>query len=276
MANDFDPYEAADAPLGEKEDRLVAELTIVRKLRADIAAARGATTATIALPHSSASQGHVGAKFKGLGLEQATAKILSESDRIELTAKQIWATLNAEGFSLLSDKPEQSVSWALRKREKKVADVILVGDGKWGMVEWYSQARLKELRASRNNASTRNSAEHIEKTKAGIANAKRTRLPHWGRRRSVTGEQMAKAYAAIQNGVKSKLAAAKAADMAWPTFNFYWCTFEMENWKPGDAFPPPRRAVEKHATDFTLETMWPRNPLFAQLELNGKEDGPRH
>ena len=273
-----DPYEAADAPLREKEARLVAELEAVRRSRAAIAAAREASGG-IAAPSVLAGSvivepsliSFVSDKFKGLGLEQAAAKVLFESDRLELTAKQIWAVLSGAGYSLLSDRPEQSVSWALRKRERKVRDVILVGDGKWGMVGWYSQARLKELRASRNNASTRNSAEHIEKTKAGIANAKRNRLDHWGRRRSVTGEQMAKAYEAIQRG-SSKLAAATAAGIKHPTFGWYWMTFEMENWRPGLPFPPARRPVELKKAPKKHE-MWPReNALFASGHTNG--NGP--
>jgi len=263
----LDPYEVAAAPLRAKEARLVTELDAVRRSLAAIEAARAAAgftaspSATIDMPAtiSAAVPAIVSDKFKGLGLEQASALVLAESDQIELTAKQVWHILSAAGYNLLADRPEQSVSWALRKRERKVKDVILVGDGKWGMVNWYSQARLKELRASRNNASTRNHAEHVAKTKAGIANAKTNRLEHWGRKRSITGEQMAKAYYAIQHGAKSKLQAAKAANMAWPTFTYYWCKYEMENWKPGDPFPPPRRAVVKKGPDIKLEDMWPRD-----------------
>jgi hypothetical protein len=271
MANDFDPYEAADAPLREKESRLMAELDVVRKLRADIAAARKAAgTASPAVASVSVTSAGplVSANFKGLGLEQAVAKVLSESDRIELTAKQIWTALAAAGFSLLSDRPEQSVSWALRKREKKAKDVILVGDGKWGMIDWYSQARIKELRASRNNASTRNSAEHIEKTKAGIANAKANRLSRWGRTPSVTADQMVKAYYARKNGADSKLAMARAGDIVYPTFLSYWQIYEMENWKPGDSFPPKRRAVRKANQEIKLKDMWPPDGEHTDL-LNG-------
>jgi hypothetical protein len=202
-----------------------------------------------------------------MGLGEAAAKQLSESDHIELTAKQIWAALSTAGFSILSERPEQATNWALRKRERKEKDVILIGDGKWGMIKWYSQARLRELRDSRNNASTRNHADHVEKTKAGIANAKRTRLPHWGRRRTVNGDQMAAAYYAFQHGAKSKLQLAKAANMAWPTFNFYWAQYEMENWKPGDSFPPKHRETPKKASEIRLENMWRREPAHA----NGKE-----
>jgi hypothetical protein len=209
-------------------------------------------------------------KFKGIGLEQAAARVLSESDHIELTAKQIWTVLSAANYTLLSDRPEQSVNWALRKRETKVGDVILVGDGKWGMESWYSKARLKELRDSRNNASGRNHVEHVERTKLGIANAKRNRLEHWGRRPSITAEQMAKAYYARKNGADSKLAMAKAGGIVYPTFLSYWQVYEMENWKPGAPFPPERRAVRKPSQEIKVKDMWPPNDEQADfLKGNG-------
>lgn len=267
MANDYEPVAAR---LREKEARLVAELDAVRRSLAALESARVAA----GLPSSGyvtplADDGRaavpvntstvVSDKFIGLGLEQAAAKVLSESDHIELTGKQIWNVLAAAGYSLLSDRPEQSVSWALRKREKKVGDVILIGDGKWGMVDWYSQGRLKELREMRNNASGRNSVEHVAKTKAGIANARRNRrMDNWGPRRKITGDKMALAFVAYQSGAKSKLACARAGKMAWPTFAFYWQTFEMEKWRPGDAFPPPRRVAPKRNQEIVFEEMWPR------------------
>ncbi len=264
------PYEAAAAPLKEKEARLVAELDAVRKSLEAIEVASVAGGFSSSPPRGvQRSSVVISDKYKGMGLEQASAKFLSESDHIELTAKQIWAALSAAGFSLLSDRPEQSVSWALRKRERKVHDVILVGDGKWGMVSWYSQARLKELRDSRNNASGRNHVEHVEKTKAGIANARKTRLNNWGPKRRITAEQMALAYHAIRNGAKSKLAAAKAAGLVWPTFNFYWCTYEMEKWKPGEPFPPPRRTTPKKGREIKFEEMWPHEDGRTNGHANG-------
>jgi hypothetical protein len=68
---------------------------------------------------------------------------------------------------------------------------------------------------------------------------------------------MAAARHAIRSGAaKSKLAAAKAGGMVWPTFNFYWCNYKMEHWKPGDPFPPERRAVPLKSKDIPLEEMW--------------------
>ncbi len=280
--NPSDPYEAADAPLREQETRLVAELDAVRKLRANIAAARaGSASRGLFVPApvsgaenvSTATPIVAAGKFKGMGLGEACVTQLSENRGVELTAKQVWAAISAAGFSILSERPEAAVNWALRKREVKEADIILVGDGKWGLVEWYSPAQIKKFRDARNNASGRNHIEHVERTKAGIANAKRTRLDHWGRKRSITGEQMAAAYHAIQNGVKSKLQAAKAAKMAWPTFNFYWCNYEMENWKPGEPFPPARRATEKKSSDFKLEDMWPHDQANGHTNGNGTAVG---
>lgn len=252
-----DPYEAAVRSLLAKKSRLMAEVEAIEKSLQAIEEARGAaapSSGAVVAPASHAAP-MVADKFRGLGLEPASAKVLSESDHLELTAKQIWTVLAAAGYSLLSERPEQSVSWALRKRETKVGDVILVGDGKWGMTDWYSQARLKELRETRNNASTRNHVEHVAKTKAGIANAKLTRLDHWGRRRVVTAEHMTKAYEVIRAG-GSKLAAATAAGIKHPTFGWYWMVFEMENWKPGLPFPPARRAVELKKAPKKHE-MWP-------------------
>ena len=69
---------------------------------------------------------------------------------------------------------------------------------------------------------------------------------------------MALAFAAVQAGAKSKLACAKAGKMTWPTFALYWQQFEMENWRPGDVFPPPRRAVLEKNREILFDNMWPR------------------
>ena len=203
-----DSYEAADAPLRAKETRLVAELDAVRKSRAQIAVAREAAglTAYPAIRSTPAATQIIATdKFKGMGLGEACATQLSEYKGIELTAKQIWGALQRSGFSILSERPEGAVNWALRKREKKEGDVVLIGNGKWGMASWYSPEQVAKFRASRNNASGRNHRNTVEKTKAGIANAMRARLNHWGRKRTINGDQFAAAYEAFQRGAKSKL-----------------------------------------------------------------------
>ena len=269
-----DPYEAVAAPLRAKETRLVAELDAVRKSLAGIEAAREAAgfdqaMSDVVETSSKAPPVIVSEKYKGKGLEQAVVVSLETRYGYAATAKEIWGQLARANYSLLSDRPEQSVSWALRKREKKFGDVILIGNGKWGLTKWYSDEKLAEFRAARTNASGRNHEEHVEKTKAEIANAKENRLEHWGRRRRVTAEQMAKAYEIIRAG-GSKLAAATAAGIEHPTFGWYWMVFEMENWRPGLPFPPARRPVplerapKKHA-------MWQSDEGF--LKGNGTAVG---
>src|SRR5690242_20699102 len=106
--NQISPYEAAAATLREKEARLVAELDAVRKsLVALEAASAAAGLPAIGAPRLLIEPSTVvSEKFIGVGLEQAAAKVVSESDHIELTAKQIWNVLSAAGYSLLSDRPE--------------------------------------------------------------------------------------------------------------------------------------------------------------------------
>lgn len=274
-----DPYEAADAPLKAEEDRLSKELEAVRASRASIAAARAARISSYPLPipaisepvTPAATQVVASEKFKGKGLGEAGVAQLAENRGLELTVKQMWAAMTAAGFHIVAERPEAALNWALRKREAKHGDVILIGDGKWGLAEWYSPAQIKRFKDSRTNASGRNHIEHVEKTKAGIANALSSRLTQWGRRRAVTAEQMAKAYYAQKNGAKSKLAIAKAGNMVFPTFCSYWKQFEMENWKPGDPFPPPRRAVEKRNQDIKLEDMWPPEKTESGGPTNGND-----
>ncbi len=266
MPESFDPYEAADAPLRAEEERLSKALEAVRASRASIAAARSARMASYPLPIPSpresvtpaATQVIASEKFKGMGLAEASAAQLAENKGLELTVKQLWAAMSAAGFTIVSERPEAAVNWALRKREAKHGDVILIGDGKWGLAKWYSPAQIKRFKEARTNASGRNHLEHVEKTKAGIANAMSSRLTKWGRRPSVKPEQMAKAYYARKGGkATSKLGMARAGELVYPTFLYYWQNFEMENWKPGDQLPPKRRDVPKANQDIKFSDMWP-------------------
>lgn len=273
-----DPYEAADAHLRAEEDRLSKALEAVRASRAAIAAARmranigpyaaperaAAASTPISTPASTPLQ--TPEKFKGMGLGEAAAAQLAENKGLELTVKQLWAAMSGAGFTIVSERPEAALNWALRKRETKHSDVILIGDGKWGLADWYSPAQIKRFKESRTNASGRNHIEHVEKTKAGIANAMSSRLTKWGRRPSIKPEQMAKAYYARQSGqAKSKLGMARAGGIVYPTFLSYWCTYEMENWRPNDPLPPKRREVPKVNQDFKFENMWP--PENGQTDL---------
>jgi len=277
MVDRTDPYEAAAGPLRAKEARLVAELEAIRKSLAAIAAAR--ETSDFAVSQMMAEHPPMAAaaieKFKGVSLGEALVRQLAEGGRPEKTAKQLWAAIYAAGFRILSNNPEGAANWALRKREKKEGDIVLIGDGKWGVTKWYSPEQIQKYRNRPKNAQAgRNHEEHVEKTKAGIANARKMRLGNWGPRLKITGDQMAAAYAEFQRGARTKMQLAKAANIKYATYNLYWSQYEIERWRPGDPFPPPRRATLKKAQDIRLENMWPREKSNANG--HAKENGPHH
>ena len=85
---------------------------------------------------------------------------------------------------------------------------------------------------------------------------------------------MAVAYAEFQRGARSKLQLSNAAKMAYPTFNLYWGTYELEHWRPGDPFPPARRTVFKPQTEIRLENMWPREKGHTNGHAKD-DDGPQ-
>jgi hypothetical protein len=208
----LDPYEIADAPLKEKEQRLIKELDSVRAARASIAIAREnsghpATTDLKMTPHYTAESAGatvvsplVGTPYYGLPLAEAAMKCLFLTDKQTMTVKKIWKTLADAGVKILSDKPESALGWALRKRERKFEDVILVGNGEWGLTGWYTTERLAEIKRSRNNASGRNREEHSARTKAGMELAFKGRGVRIGAVRKMTPEIKARAEELLSQG----------------------------------------------------------------------------
>ena len=84
-------------------------------------------------------------RFYGLGLKEACPKLLSLIvSRTPQTAREIWEQLKAEGWTSAHHDPVHAVHDALRRRAKTHGDVLLVGGGKWGKTEWYTEAQLDE------------------------------------------------------------------------------------------------------------------------------------
>jgi hypothetical protein len=126
--------------------------------------------------------------YYGLGLAEAAIKCLSFRVNHPRTVKNIWKMLSDAGVRILSDKPESALGWALRKRERRVGDVLLIGNGEWGLREWFSPAAIDEIMAKRNNASGRNREEHSERTKLGMELAFKHRGVRIGAKRKMTPE----------------------------------------------------------------------------------------
>jgi hypothetical protein len=194
--------------------------------------------------------GSSGGIFHGKGLGEASAKQISLCNRIPQSARQVWAALSAAGVAIMSANPESAVSWALRKREKKVGDVILIGDGKFGLTEWYSDAEIKAFKAARTPTSSRDHDAHVERTKAGIENAVGQRGVKWGRPQIVAAEKVAKFLTARSAGRTIKQASAESG-LPYSTFLWYRDRYDLAGWKLGDHWPPPLLAQSQQTRSYT-------------------------
>jgi hypothetical protein len=114
--------------------------------------------------------------FFGIGLKEACPKLLSiigdRGNKTPQSPREIWDHLKAEGWTSNHSDPVHSVNDALRRRAKTHGDVLIVGSGKWGRTDWYSDAELEEIRKSVGGMGGRDRGDHIERTKAGMATAK--------------------------------------------------------------------------------------------------------
>ena len=105
--------------------------------------------------------------FYGLGLREACPKQLSLATKPQYP-REIWEALKAEGYKTAHSDPVHAVNDALRRRAKTHGDVLLVGDGKWGRKDWYTEEQLEEIQKSIGGMGGRDRAAHSERTKSGM------------------------------------------------------------------------------------------------------------
>jgi hypothetical protein len=186
-----------------------------------------------------------------------------ETANCPLTARDLQIALVRTGFMFAGDpNPLQTINVALRAHGDR--DVVLCGFGKWGLRKWYSSTEIEELEQKWGGLGGRSADTHAARTREAVRK-KIARGETWGKRRTITGEHMAKAYVALRKGM-SKNRAVKEADISLPTLYWYWRRFKMEDWQPGLPFPPARR--ERDLTGpFPKGLMWSHENGHA----NGKE-----
>lgn len=252
----IDPVEAALTALEQKraksaaeEAEFAADIAALQRLRErgllaggkepavpSVSASMAAATTTPA----SSKQSLLGSVYYGLGIAEAGMKRLTLCDRRPQKTKEILKALDEAGFRLVSKNPEAALNWALRRRENKEGDVVLMGNATWGLAEWFTDAQIAMYRAARTTTSTRDHDEHVERTKAGMAFAKQHRGVKFGRERRVTADEFAKCLGRLKQGfsVDDAVADAKFSKSA---FNHYRYNFDVENWKPEDGWPPPKK-----------------------------------
>lgn len=114
--------------------------------------------------------------FFGIGLKEACPKLLrligDKVGKVPQTPRDIWEQLKAEGWTSNHHDPVRSVNDALRRRAKTHRDVMIVGAGRWGRTDWYTEAELEEIKKSVGGMGGRDRGDHVERTKAGMATAK--------------------------------------------------------------------------------------------------------
>lgn len=139
-----------------------------------------------------------GSIFYGMDLPQAVTKQLSMMSGAQLP-HEIWEKM-ADQYPSLSKDPAHGVRYALQRRSKREGDVMLVGEGKWAMTNWYSEEERRKIEASLGSMAGRDRANHIEKTKAAIRSMQ-ARGVHFGRKRKMTSEKVAKMRQLIEGGM---------------------------------------------------------------------------
>lgn len=273
-----DPFSAAIADIEAKVTEFTGTVAMLKRQRALWYAERGLvppgsavfSAVADAAMASTASVHAVEAKnvLEGDGLAAAGVSQL-ETSNCPLTAREIWGALSRSGIESQTRDPSYSVFVALKRRAKDVGDVVMTGFGKWALRKWYSPSEIVELEKKWGGMGGDNRDAHAKKTSEAVR--KRVeRGETWGRRRTVTAEAMAKAYEAIRRG-ESKLAAATLAGIKHPTFAWYWCAFQMENWRPGLPFPPARRVTPLEKAPKKHE-MWPRETDGATTNENDPQE----
>lgn len=139
--------------------------------------------------------------FFGMGLRQAVNHQLTLVPKKHTQSpKEIWAALEAAGFTSAHSDPVSAVHSALRRRAKTHPDVFLVGAGKWGLKSWYVEEELDEIHKSVGGMGGRDAAEHSERTKAGMRVAMTQRGVCLGKPKWFTEEREAEFVRRFQAG----------------------------------------------------------------------------
>ena len=177
--------------------------------------------------------------YFGLALPSASAKCLEISHQ-RMTAREIWASLEAAGVTSTASSPVGRVMWELRKRAEKEGDVILTGGGKWAFAKYVTDDEMKEIRRNLNGQPGRDSELHSAKTKAGMQNLK-DRGVRVGAQLKMTEEKIAELKKLIASGMTAR-AASKQVGISTATFANY-----KKAGKLGILPRPRRRRAAKEA-----------------------------
>ena len=139
--------------------------------------------------------------YYGLGIAEAGMKEMEIHGSPQKT-KEILSVLTEAGFEILSKDRVGALGAALSRREKKMRDVVLMGDATWGLTKWFPEEEVAKYRSARTVASIRDHAEHVQRTKDGMRLAKETRGVRFGATLKFTPEKREQARTMVESGMK--------------------------------------------------------------------------
>lgn len=138
-----DPYALVLADLRAKRDQIDTAIAAIEGLQGGAATLKPVVHPTA--PVDAAPAAPAGA-FLGMSIPDATKKLLAR-ERRAMTNPEIWDKLKAGGLHLNSLDPVNTVGSVISRRFDKVGDIVRVGRGTWGLVEWYPGRSFKTAKS---------------------------------------------------------------------------------------------------------------------------------
>ena len=164
-------------------------------------------------------------EFAKLSLPKAAVKHL-EKIGIPQTPREIWDALSAGGVTLKARKPDHHVHSALKKHINKNNRLQFV-DGKWS---------IRPIDLVKGGIADGDLEKHRQLTRNGIAHFKARTGATWGRKPSITADQIEKFRELLDTGRYSVSRASKEAGMS--NAYFYMHKHAILAWTKGDPWPP--------------------------------------
>jgi hypothetical protein len=177
-----------------------------------------------------------------MGLREAGPKQLAIVGKPQLP-REIWEALKAAGVQSAHGDPVNAVRSALKRRASTHGDVFLVGDGKWGRKDWYTEEQLAVIKKSVGGMGGRDARAHSERTKAGM-NVARKRGAKPGAPRTFTEEKVIELRRLLADGVRVQHACEKIGISG---ALYYVYRNRIRVWKEGEHWPPPEPTEEELA-----------------------------
>lgn len=136
-----DPYEAVIADLRAKRDQID---LLIQGLEAQRGGGQLGPV-TLSAHMQRAPEPNVGdpGAFLGMTIADATKKLL-QAQRKPLGNAEILAALKAGGLHMTSADPINTIGAVLTRRFNVTGDIVRVGRGIWGLLEWYPNRSFKK------------------------------------------------------------------------------------------------------------------------------------